>query len=115
MTARVLRPETLRQARLWDSAKSFYRQAGLCHACAATAAWGHAFSFREVPPPCAACLSVVLSFPDDARGEWRCFANQKKRTNAALMTFQAGSEVCAADPAQNVIRSTPRHLCGGAA
>lgn len=112
MIARGLKSETRRQARLWDSTKSFYRKTGLCHRCAASAAWGHAFSFREVSSPCAECLSVVLSFPDDAWGEWRCFVNQKKRTNVALATFRAGPKVCAADGGQDVTRSMPRHLCG---
>lgn len=107
--------ETLRGARLWDATASFYRKTGLCNRCAATAAWGHAFSFREVSPPCAACLTMVLSFPDDAWGEWRCFVNQKKRTNTAMATFRAGPKVCAADRGQDVTRSTPRHPCGGAA
>ena len=114
MTARGLKSETRRQARLWDSTKSFYRKTGLCHRCAASAAWGHAFSFREVSPPCAACLTIVLSFPAYAWGEWRCFVNQKKRTSAALATFPARPKVCTAEGGQDVIRSTPRYLCGGA-
>lgn len=68
-TARA--PETKQQAQTWDLVKRNYRAAGLCHRCAAQAAWGHQCGFSVIEPPCAWCLPLVLDLPVNASGDWR--------------------------------------------
>jgi hypothetical protein len=72
-------PETLSQARTWERCKGIYLDAGLCHACACQAAWGHQLGFRTVKPPCEACAPVVASFPVPKGRVWRGFAKSDRR------------------------------------
>ncbi len=51
--------ETLSQARHWDKRKSRYVAYGLCHRCAAQAAWGHQCGFNRVAAPCDGCAPIV--------------------------------------------------------
>lgn len=83
MTAK---PETMSQARTWDTVKAAYLRAGLCHACAGQAAWGHQLGFGHVSPPdkrgfrhgirppCDRCRPLVAAFPVAAPAGWRRFA-----------------------------------------
>jgi hypothetical protein len=60
-----MRPETLRQAQEWDRVKARYLRAGLCHRCAAQAAFGHergAGGWDAIYPPCAVCAELVALF-----------------------------------------------------
>ena len=68
-------PETLGQARLWTIVLNNYTQFGLCHGCAAQAAWGHQNRFVSVQPPCEACADVVALLPEScgASSPWRHF------------------------------------------
>jgi len=62
----MTRAETPRQAQRWDIVKSRYLNAGLCHRCAAQAAWGHQANgkgWAALRPPCDACQSLIQSFP----------------------------------------------------
>ena len=69
------RPETLRQAQEWERIKLGYLRAGLCHKCAAQAAWGHqpgAGGWCAVNPPCPDCAPFVAMFPVvTANPHWR--------------------------------------------
>ena len=81
------RTETMRQARTWDMVKTKYVAAGLCHKCAAQAAWGHQLGFgfrstrnwpdedRGIKPPCETCAPIVATFPVPAGtgSPWRRF------------------------------------------
>lgn len=72
-------PETLSQARTWERCKGIYLDAGLCHACASQAAWGHQVGFRRVKSPCDECAPVVASFPVPKGRVWRGFAKSDRR------------------------------------
>lgn len=55
--------ETPIQAKEWGATKQHYLEAGLCHICAAQAAWGHqqhAGGFSAINPPCDKCRTVTL-------------------------------------------------------
>lgn len=64
-------PESPSQAKAWDLRKKRYLRAGLCHACAGQAAWGHQLGFQAVKEPCMTCMHVVLEFARDEAGLWR--------------------------------------------
>lgn len=66
-------PETPSQAKEFDRRKRTYREAGLCHTCAAQAAFGHQSGFLQVHGPCTGCAPVVAGFPLPAGGAWRRF------------------------------------------
>ena len=70
---RVVEPETIGQARVWERKFHRYQIAGLCNACASQAAWGHAMGFGKIKDPCAECQPIVNAFPNDGpRGsKWR--------------------------------------------
>lgn len=70
---RAERPETLGQARVWQRKCGRYQIAGLCHRCAAQAAYGHAEGFQNIKDPCEECQSTVDTFPTPGpRGsKWR--------------------------------------------
>lgn len=90
-TDKTLKPETPGQARAWQKNKKRYLQAGLCHTCAAQAAWGHqvGFSFRssrewpeqdrKIKPPCPECATIVANFPEAAAegSQWRKLPKRK--------------------------------------
>lgn len=59
-TRRKDRPETLRQARTWETVKGHYEDAGLCGGCAGQAAYGHQLGFAKIKPPCAECAYIRL-------------------------------------------------------
>lgn len=65
------RPETLREAIEWDTTKGHYFKLGLCHACAARAAYGHQLGFTLAKPPCGLCAPLVAAFPVAAPNGWR--------------------------------------------
>jgi hypothetical protein len=54
------RPETVRQARTWETVKGHYEDAGLDGGCAGQAAYGHQLGFAKVNPPCDHCSYIVL-------------------------------------------------------
>lgn len=66
-------PETLGQARTWDRKCRRYVLAGLCHKCAAQAAYGHADGFQKIHDPCDTCQPIVASFdtPGPRGSKWR--------------------------------------------
>lgn len=78
----INRPESRAQAREWDNTKLAYRRLGLCHRCAAQAAYGHQLGFVPVEPPCGSCLPVVLRFDLDAGGVWRKASKGLRRSAA---------------------------------
>lgn len=67
----VERGETLEQAQEWQRSLYRYEQAGLCHVCAAQAAYGHQIGFSQVHPPCPECVPLVAAFPTVAVLPWR--------------------------------------------
>jgi hypothetical protein len=59
-------PETLAQVRQWEKTKARYLRAGLCHKCAAQAAWAHqpgTGGFKLIHPPCDDCFEIVQLLP----------------------------------------------------
>jgi hypothetical protein len=59
-------PKTLRQAKRWQAVKDRYVADGLCHRCAAQAAWAHqdhGDTRETIHPPCVACEPIVAEFP----------------------------------------------------
>jgi hypothetical protein len=65
VTRKPTRPETLRQAQVWEGVKHRYVLAGLCDRCAAQAAWGHqwgAGGWRVLRSPCTGCFEIVGLF-----------------------------------------------------
>ena len=59
------RPETLRKQVSGRRTKRRYLRAGLCHKCAAQAAWAHqlgAGGWGAIHPPCAECAGIVELF-----------------------------------------------------
>jgi hypothetical protein len=78
------KPETPGQAASWLTRMNKYLELGLCHGCAAQAAYGHQNGFaphehvrgghmviESIQPPCKACALVVAGFPVPAAGGWR--------------------------------------------
>lgn len=60
-----MRPETCKQALEWERTKGRYLRAGLCHRCAAQAAWAHqagAGGWGAIHPPCTVCAEIVELF-----------------------------------------------------
>lgn len=76
-------PETPSQAKEFDRRKRTYREAGLCHACAAQAAFGHQSGFLQVHAPCRDCAPVVAGFPFPAEGAWRRFRRGRSLNEVA--------------------------------
>lgn len=60
------RPETLGQAAEWERVKLRYLRAGLCHKCAAQAAWANqvgAGGWGAIHSPCVGCVEIVELLP----------------------------------------------------
>ena len=60
------RPESQAQVLQWEKTKRRYLQAGLCHKCAAQAAWAcqlGAGGWGPINPPCPECAEIVAMFP----------------------------------------------------
>jgi hypothetical protein len=74
-TRRQCPPETLAQAAEWERAKARYLGLGLCHKCAAQAAYGHqqhAGGWSAINPPCSTCAAVVAQLPiETTNPAWR--------------------------------------------
>lgn len=69
------RVETLRQTQTFDTNKRHYKGLGLCHPCAAQAAWGHQLGFSRVTKqPCHECQPIVDRFPRARPGKWRSYS-----------------------------------------
>lgn len=69
--SKTARPETSGQADRWGAIKAHYLRLGLCHKCAAQAAYGSQLGFSNVNPPCAGCAPVVSTFESDRPNGWR--------------------------------------------
>lgn len=80
--AKADRPETLAQAVEWQAVERHYVTLGLCHACAAQAAYGHQIGFTRINQPCPDCATVVAGFPDEAANGWRSQSYRKMRRGA---------------------------------
>jgi hypothetical protein len=76
-------PESQSQVKEFDRRRRAYREAGLCHACAAQAAFGHQMGFLQVHPPCSSCVPVVMGFPYPAENSWRRFRRGRSLTEVA--------------------------------
>jgi hypothetical protein len=55
------RPETVSQAKNWETVKGRYIREGLCNGCAGQAAYGHQLAFTRIQAPCLADRGRVLS------------------------------------------------------
>ena len=80
--AKADRPETMREATAWTVFKNHYVALGLCHVCAAQAAYGHQIGFTRINQPCPDCADVVAGFPDGAANGWRSQSYEKARKGA---------------------------------
>ncbi len=80
--AKADRPETMRTAIAWQTVKNHYVTLGLCHVCAAQAAYGHQVGFTRINQPCPDCAGVVVGFPDGAANGWRSQSYVKARRGA---------------------------------
>jgi len=80
--AKADKPETTREAQEWDRSNRHYVTLGLCHVCAAQAAYGHQLGFARVNPPCVVCAGVVAGFPDGAANGWRSHSIRKASAGA---------------------------------
>jgi hypothetical protein len=73
--------ETLAQAILWEKVKRRYLAAGLCHKCAAQAAYGHEYGsggWNAIHPPCASCAQLVAMLPYATRNpQWRAVLRKR--------------------------------------
>jgi hypothetical protein len=77
-------PETLDQARLWESVKQSYLSDGFCVACAVQAAYGHQLGFSQVAPACADCRGIAPTY------RW---AGPRARAWAQETALECGGEV----------------------
>ena len=75
------RAETLEQVAEWEPTKKRYLRAGLCHKCAAQAAWAHqegAGGWGAIHPPCAECVEIVELFAYPPTNPlWRSVARKR--------------------------------------
>jgi hypothetical protein len=75
-------PETQSQAEEWERTKSRYVNDGLCHKCAAQAAWAHqtrSGGWSAINPPCPNCLVVVAQLPlATTNSAWRKTARHQE-------------------------------------
>lgn len=65
------KPETVWQAQTFEKYKNRYVIAGVCHYCAAQAAFGHQHGFGQVEPPRSCCAEVVAGLPVEKSNGWR--------------------------------------------
>lgn len=72
---KAARPETLGEARRWETVKNLYvNEDGLCFRCAAQMAWGHSGGFATLPErPCEKCAPIVARFPVAKANGWRAY------------------------------------------
>jgi hypothetical protein len=68
-------------ARQWEIRKGRYLRAGLCHKCAAQAAWAHqpgAGGWFGIHPPCPDCSELVMLFAyPTANPVWRAVLRKR--------------------------------------
>ncbi len=84
-------PETAAQAAEWDRKKGQYIRAGLCHQCAAQAAWGHQLGFQRVHPPCQRCVRVVVVLPQPGVNGWRKLPRGRLRSDLTWSSTRVDS------------------------
>jgi hypothetical protein len=66
------RPETLAQAKRWDTQCARARAWGLCDRCSSQYSWGLQLGFTQVHPPCDSCAELLADAVGTARiGGWR--------------------------------------------
>lgn len=91
-------PETLAQAAEWERTKARYLGLGLCHKCAAQAAYGHqlhAGGWSVINPPCSTCAAIVAQLPIvTTNPAWRKSARHPQPLNSAppRSTAQQGAK-----------------------
>jgi hypothetical protein len=97
-TRRHRPPETLAQAAEWERTKARYLGLGLCHKCAAQAAYGHqqhAGGWSVINPPCSTCAAIVAQLPmETTNPAWRKSARHPRSPNGAppRSTTQLGAK-----------------------
>ena len=68
---KVRQCETDGEARSFQRYVHRYLTRGLCHRCAAQAAYGHQHGFNSVHAPCAGCRDLVSTLPVAKPNGWR--------------------------------------------
>lgn len=116
-------PETISQARTWDRVKTLYLRDGLCHACAAQAAWGHQLGFgyvvnrpwgdsARIKAPCRVCAPIVATFPVARPNGWRSFPRGSSRPSTPETTSQQAVDVLHRSPEGHKVGHVPEHVSG---
>lgn len=98
------KPETLAQARRWETTKRRYIGAGLCDKCAAQAAWGHQIGFSRINAPCADCAAVVGAFPKGtSHAAWNVLERDSAARVAGAPTESAGTQDARTESTQDTV------------
>lgn len=102
------KPETLGQARRWETIKRRYIGAGLCDKCAAQAAWGHQIGFTRSNAPCADCAAVVGAFPKGtSHATWKALERDSDARVSDSLTESAGTnDACIESPTEHLYAVT---------
>jgi hypothetical protein len=79
-------PETVHEARRWQTRLNKYVKAGICHRCAGQAANGHRDGWANVRPPCGECWPTVNGWasPTGAPSGWHSLDAAKVAVSRAL-------------------------------
>lgn len=80
------RPETIDEARRWQTRHNKYVAAGICPRCAGQAAYGHQLGWSNVYPPCSTCWPVVTGWdsPTGSPSGWHVLSAAKVPVQRAL-------------------------------
>lgn len=77
----LFKPETVGQAQLFETYKNRYVDVGLCHYCAAQAAYGHQHGFSNVEYAADWCCGPVIArLPNEEVNGWRSMDVHAYRT-----------------------------------
>jgi hypothetical protein len=70
------RPETMNEARSFETVKTHAVEYGLCIHCSSRLAWGHQNGFRELEPPCKEDFEKIQQLPVEKQNGWKTVAGR---------------------------------------
>ncbi len=76
------RPETLNEARSFESVKNNALAFGLCLHCSSRLAWGHQNGFSQLEPPCEEDSSLVETLPAKKQNGWSTVAGRASSSSS---------------------------------
>lgn len=79
-TPKIHQTESAGEARWHQTTTNAYLAAGLCHSCAAQAAYGHQLGWSKVNQPCTVCRPIVAAFPQPQVNDWRSKPRDASKT-----------------------------------